>query len=274
MKFRLPVLIFIAGLVSCNSNDSSTGNEKSVEEKKNATPVINYSLTASYPHDTTSYTEGFLFHNGELYESTGYDSGVPSSRSLFGTVNLKTGKIDVKAELDKSKYFGEGIVFLQDKIYQLTYRTKIGFIYDAKTFKKTGEFFFPMEEGWGMTTDSVSLLMSDGKNTITYLSPLDFKTVKTLSITDENGPVTEVNELEYIRGFIYANIYLSNLIIKIDPATGVVVGKMNLQSLADEARIRYPGAMQLNGIAYDAATDKIFVTGKLWPNIYEISFGH
>jgi glutamine cyclotransferase len=176
--------------------------------------------------------------------------------------------------LDKNKFFGEGIVFLNDKIYQLTYRTKVGYIYDAKTFKRLGEFSFPSAEGWGMTTDSVSLIMTDGSSTITYLNPTDFKTVKTLSVTDENGSVMQVNELEYIKGFLYANVYLTNYILKIDPATGHVLGKINLQSLADEAKIRYPGSQQMNGIAYDKDADKIYITGKLWPNIYEISFGH
>jgi len=268
----IAVLLFI--LVSCNNNDSSTDNTSGTEVKKITTPVINYALSASYPHDTTSYTEGFLFHGGQLYESTGYDSAVRSTRSLFGIVNLKTGKIETKVELDKNKYFGEGIVFLNDKIYQLTYRTKVGYIYDARTFKKTGEFSFPSDEGWGMTTDSTSLLMSDGSNVITYLNPADFKAVKTLPVIDENGQVMQVNELEYIKGFIYANVYQSNLIIKIDPATGHVIGKLNLQSLADEAKVRYPGSREMNGIAYDASTDKIYVTGKLWPNIYEISFPH
>jgi glutamine cyclotransferase len=116
--------------------------------------------------------------------------------------------------------------------------------------------------------------MTDGTNTITYLNPADFKTVKTLSVTDENGTVMNINEPEYIKGFIYANVYQTNYIIKIDPATGSVAGKINLQSLADEAKIRYPGSREMNGIAYDAATDKIYVTGKLWPNIYEIAFAH
>jgi len=268
----ITVLLFI--IVSCNNNDSSTDTAGSTEVKKITTPVINYSLSGSYPHDTTAYTEGLLFHEGQLYESTGYDSVVRSTRSWFGIVNLKTGKIEAKVELDKNKFFGEGIVFLNDKIYQLTYRTKVGYIYDARTFKKTGEFTFPSEEGWGMTTDSVSLLMSDGTNVITFLNPADFKTVKTLSVTDENGPVMEVNELEYIKGFIYANVYRTNYVIKIDPATGHVIGRINLQSLADEAKIRYPGSREMNGIAYNASIDKIYVTGKLWPNIYEISFPH
>jgi len=263
------ILLFITG---CNNNDDSASGGK--KENKNTTPAINYGVTATLPHDTTSYTEGLLIHDGKLYESTGYDSAFPSTRSLFGTVDFKTGKIDVKAELDKHKYFGEGVIFLHDKIYQLTYRTKIGFIYDAKTFKKIGEFSFPSLEGWGMTTDGTSLIMSDGSSTITWLNPVDFKSIKTIQVNDENGRIGNVNELEYINGFIYANVYEQNFIVKIDPATGNVVGKLNLSSLAEEAKQRYPGSQQMNGIAFDSVTNKVYVTGKLWPNIYEISFGH
>jgi glutamine cyclotransferase len=176
--------------------------------------------------------------------------------------------------LDKHAYFGEGIVFLHDKVYQLTYKTKIGFIYDAKTFKKLGDFTFPSEQGWGMTTDGTSLIMSDGTSTLTWLNPADFKVTKTIHVTDESGQVENVNELEFINGFIYSNVYEENYIVKIDPATGNIVGKINLQSLDDEAKQRYPGRMQMNGIAYDSVTNKIYVTGKLWPNIYEISFTH
>ena len=271
---RPVVVIFVVlSVIGCNDhNDRSAGD--SGAGSSYTIPVINYGLTATYPHDTTSYTEGFLVHDGKLYESTGYDSLFASTRSLFGVVDLKTGKIDVRAELDKQKFFGEGIIFLHDKIYQLTYRTKTGFIYDAKTFKKTGEFSFPSEEGWGMTTDGTSLIMSDGTSAITWLNPVDFKATKTIQVNDESGRLANINELEFINGFIYANVFEQNYIVKIDPATGNVVGKINLSSLAEEAKQRYPGAQQLNGIAFDSATNKVYVTGKLWPNIYEISFGH
>ena len=262
------IVLFLA-TTACNNSDDTNA-----EEKKNAVPGINYATVAAFPHDTTSYTEGFLFHDGHLYESTGYDSSFPSTRSLFGIVDLKTGKIDVKSELDKYRYFGEGIVFLHDKVYQLTYKTKIGFVYDAGTFKKLGEFTFPSAEGWGLTTDGVSLIMSDGTSGMTWLDPSDFKVIKTIHVTDENGQVDNVNELEFINGFIYANVYGKNYILKVDPATGNVVGRINLSSIDDEAMHRYPGRMQMNGIAYDSVSNKIYVTGKLWPNIYEISFNH
>jgi glutamine cyclotransferase len=267
---RIAVFIFILySVIACNNS-----NDDKADKKKSSIPDINYATLATYPHDTTSYTEGFLVHNGQLYESTGYDSAFPSTRSLFGIVNLKTGAIDVKTELDKHKYFGEGIVFLHDKVYQLTYKTKIGFIYDEKMFRRIGEFKFPSEEGWGMTTDSSSLIMSDGTSRLTWLDPSDFRVTKTIHVTDEYGQVGDVNELEYINRFIYANVYGKNYLIKIDPATGNIVGKIDLSSIDDEITHRYPGRMQMNGIAFDPVADKIYITGKLWPNIYEIFFSH
>ncbi len=263
------VLLFATG---CKDSDEKTSESNTTETI--AVPVINYAVTASLPHDTTSYTEGLLVHNGDLYESTGYDSTFAATRSLFGKIDKKSGSIDVKAELDKKKYFGEGIVFLNGKIYQLTYTTKIGFIYDAVTFKKTGEFTFPSEQGWGMTTDGASLIMTDGTNKITYLEPSGFTVVKTINVTDENGPVLYLNEPEMINGYIYANVYTKNYIVKIDPATGNVIGRLDLSSLVHEAAVKYPGLQQLNGIAYDSVSKKIYVTGKLWPTIYEITFDH
>jgi len=266
-------LLFFVLIVACTNNNDSSANKNSGNDT-HSIPVINFAVIKYLPHDTTSYTEGFLFHDGLLYESTGYDSSFSSTRSLFGAVDLKTGKIDVKAELDKHKYFGEGIIFLNNKIYQLTYKTKIGFIYDAKTFKKLGDFTFPSDEGWGMTTDGRSLIMSDGTPNLTYLDPESLKTAKTLRVMDENGILANINELEFINGFIYANVYQQNYIIKIDPATGNIVGKINLSSLVEEATQKYPGSQQLNGIAYDSVGNKIYITGKLWPTIYEISFSH
>lgn len=270
---KITTTIFLALLfVSCNNDDTTTKEEK--KPPVHHTPIINYNPVITYPHDTTSFTEGFLVHEGKLYESTGYTDEFPQTRSLFGVVDLKTGKIDKKVELDKNKYFGEGIVFLNGKVYQLTYQTKIGFIYDDKTFKQLNTFTFPTIEGWGMTTDSVNIIMSDGTSNLTYLDSSTLKPLKILSVQDENGPVVNVNELEFIKGFIYANLYSTNFIIKIDPATGNVISKLDLSLLADVQKAKYPGCQEMNGIAYDPVTDKIYVTGKMWPNIYEIQFDH
>jgi glutamine cyclotransferase len=239
----------------------------------NTPPLINYSVIQAMPHDTSSFTEGLLFHNGQLFESTGTEPSMPESRrSLFGIVDPKTGKISKKAELDRNKYFGEGIVFLHDKVYQLTWTTKTGFIYDAKTFSRLGEFPIPVKEGWGMTTDGTNLIMSDGTSNISYVDPGTFRLVKVIGVTDNNGPVSNINELELINGFLYANQWQTNYILKIDPSSGKVTGKLDLTSLATQAHNKYPGSDVLNGIAYDSTTGKVYVTGKLWPEIYEIKF--
>jgi glutamine cyclotransferase len=269
MVRKLVIFPLLLLLSACNNGSSDTiGNEET-----DATPrLINYSTVSEFPHDTTSFTEGFLFHNGQLYESTGYDSDFASTRSLFGVVDLKTGRIQPKVEIDKKKYFGEGVVFLKGKVYQLTYKTKIGFVYDEKTFKKLGDFSFPSVEGWGLTTDGRYLIMSDGTSNISFLDPDNFKLVKILGVTDNNGPLGAINELEYINNFIYANLYGTDYIVKIDPASGKVAGRLDLTSLAEEAKTRYPEALEMNGIAYDSVTKSVYVTGKMWPTIYEIKF--
>jgi len=274
MSNKLLALFVLAMLAACN-NDKEEKTRITNAESDNSPAIINYSVVNSFPHDTSAYTEGFLMHNGQLYESTGYEDGMPPNRSsLFGVVDLKTGKIQKKVEIDKNKYFGEGIAFLDGKIYQLTYKTKIGFVYDEKTFKKIGEFTFPSEEGWGMTTNGTHLIMSDGTSNINYLDPHNFKLVKVLGVTDNNGPVAGINELELINGFMYANQYTTNYILKIDTTSGKVVGKLDFTTLNNEAKNKYPEAAEMNGIAYDPATKKIYVTGKLWPNIYEVRFSN
>ena len=258
---------------SCKTKDRSEDSTEG-SETKNATPAINYVVINVYPHDTTSFTEGLLIHDGKLYESTGSPAELPQTKSLFGPIDLKTGIIKPKAELDRQKYFGEGIAFLNGKVFQLTYQTKKGFVYDANTFQKLSEFTFPSKEGWGLTTDGISLIMSDGTNQLTYLDPSTYQTRKTLQVTDENGLVINLNELEFIKGSIYANVYTTPLIVKIDTSSGSVTGKLNLTSLAYEAKVKYPDALEMNGIAYDSTIGKVFVTGKMWPNIYEIAFSY
>lgn len=235
-------------------------------------PEIKFTVEAQYPHDAGSFTEGLHFHEGKLYESTGSPDNLPQTRSLLGPVDLKTGKIDVKAELDRATYFGEGSVFLNDKIYQLTYKNQTGFIYDARTFKNIGKFSYTNREGWGLTTDGKSLIMSDGTSYLYFLDPVSFTVTKTLDVA-EAGRVTEnLNELEYIKGYIYANVWMTSTIVKIDPNSGDIVGKMDLSALLMESKTRNPNAQETNGIAYDSLSNKIMVTGKLWPTIYEIKF--
>lgn len=288
--------LFLSLLAACN-NTSKPDVDGANKTPDNTPPAINYTVVRTLPHDTSSFTEGFLIHDGLMYESTGTTPDFSEDRrSLFGQLDTATGKINPKAELDRKKYFGEGIVFLKDKLYQLTWRTKIGFTYDAKTFKKTGEFTFPAKEGWGMTTDGSRLIMSEGSSNIYYLDPTStqpvsvsityddssseqktlntFKLVKILGVTDNNGPVSNINELELINGFLYANQWETNYILKIDTSSGKVVGRLDLDSVENDAKTKFAGLGEMNGIAYDPVSGKIYITGKLWKNIYEIQFPH
>lgn len=268
MKLRLiPILLITLLLFGCNGSPEHAGNSDQANE---SIPLINYTLIKSYPHDTSSFTEGFVMHAGKLFESTGASQDIPQTRSLFGVVDLKTGEIEVKAELDRLKYFGEGIAFLNGQVFQLTYKTKVGFVYDAVNFKKLNEFTFPSAEGWGLTSDGTNLIMSDGTYELSYLDPISLQLIKKISVTENGYAKNNLNELEYIKGFIYANIWLTNTIVKIDPADGKVVGQLDLSSLANEAKNSYSGSLEMNGIAYDSIANRIFVTGKLWPKIYEL----
>ena len=267
------VLFLIVELVSaCGDPSNSSSNSNSSQETTpvNEAPVITYTILNALPHDKNSYTEGFLMHNGKLFESSGAPEGNEKTRSIVGIVDPATGVITVKAELDRKIYFGEGIAILGNKLYQLTWTNKKGFIYDLKTFKKTGEFTFPSKEGWGMTTDGSSLIMSDGSSNLTYLDPLSFKTNRIVGVTDNNGPVGNINELEYVNGSILANIYQTPYIIRIDPNTGKVLGKADFTNLVKEVKLKDPDVDYMNGIAWDSANNKIYVTGKLWPNMYEV----
>jgi len=273
-KFSLIISLVVIAFVitSCEPEKPKEVTQPPVVINEPEIPSINFSVANQYPHDITSFTEGFLFHDGKLFESTGSPDNLPQTKSLFGMVDLKTGKIDVKAELDKTIYFGEGIVFLNGKIFQLTYKNQTGFIYDGKTYKNIGKFNYTNREGWGLTTDGKSLIMSDGTSYITYLDPTSFAVTKTLDVAENNYVVENINELEYIKGFIYANIWMTNTIVKIDPNTGDVVAKMDLSNLTTESKTKNPTSLEMNGIAYDSITNKVLVTGKLWPTIYEIKF--
>ena len=254
--------------------DKPDQSESVSVESVPSVPIIQYSVTQSYPHDTSLFTEGLLFHNGKLYESTGSPAELPHIRSVIGVTDIPTGTFTPKIEIDRSIYFGEGIVFFKDKLYQLTYKNQLGFIYDAKTFKQIGKFSYANREGWGLTTDGSHLVMSDGTDVLTYLDPTQLTPEKTLRVTENEAALDNLNELEFIKGFIYANVWGTNYVVKIDPSNGTVVGKIDLSSLSNEAAIRNPDADVLNGIAYDPATDRVYVTGKMWANIYQISFEH
>jgi glutaminyl-peptide cyclotransferase len=225
--------------------------------------VYGYEVVQSYPHNEASFTEGFEFHEGFIYESTG-----ENGKSFIYKNNLKTGKPVKSVKLD-DKYFGEGITIFNNKIYQLTYKTKVGFIYNLENMALVDSFHYQSAEGWGMTHDEKHLIMDDGTNVLTYLDPTTLKPVKKLQVYDNKDAVVYINELEYSDGFIYANVWTTNLIVKIDPQTGKVVAKIDLDGiLTGTNSSKQPDV--LNGIAIDPVTKKFYVTGKYYPKVFEI----
>jgi glutaminyl-peptide cyclotransferase len=253
-KFSI-LLSVVIGFYSCSPDK---------EQKQSAEAdslQINYNIRSLWPHDPEAFTQGLLIHNGELFESTGQ-----FGTSWIGVVDINTGKVDKKVVLD-NRYFGEGISILNNKVYQLTYQTKVGFVYDLKTFKKLKEWNYN-SEGWGLTHDNVNLIMSDGSDKLHYLDTVTLEILKSIKVTDEKGPVKNLNELEYIEGFVFANVWQTNIILKIDPTTGKVVGRLDLSKLASDARKASPKIDVLNGIAWHPDTRSFLVTGKNWPNIY------
>ncbi len=269
------ISFIIAGVMvftACGPDKPKAVVQPPVVEEINETPELEFKVQNQYPHDVNSFTEGFLFHDGKLFESTGAPDNSPQTKSLFGIVDLKTGKIDVKAEIDRNVYFGEGIVILDGKVFQVTWKNQTGFVYDAKTFKNIGKFNYTNKEGWGLTTDGKSLIMSDGTSYLTYFDPTSFVVTKTLDVAENGYVVEHLNELEYIKGYIYANIWMTNFIVKIDPSTGNVVAKINLSSLSEQSKTINPNSLEMNGIAYDSISNRVMITGKMWPTIYEIKF--
>jgi glutaminyl-peptide cyclotransferase len=269
MNKILTVLLISILLWSC-ANDESTEAGNTVDDATvTAPPVIPFSIVNEFPHDTGSYTEGLTFYKGQLFESTGATPTVSNNGTWIGPVDIANGKINKKVDLG-TDWFGEGITFLNGKVYQLTYKTKRGFVYDAKTFRKLKEFSYNSEEGWGLTNNGKHLIMSDGTSSLSFLDPDSLKVVNVIGVSDNNGPVGNINELEFINGHLYANIWLTSYIVKIDPASGKVIGRMDFSQIVDQVKMQYPTAEEFNGIAYDSISGKVYVTGKKWPKLYEV----
>ncbi len=271
-KILVFIFVFIA-LQSCNTSSDKKADNRS-NRRKTYIPNIEYNVVKAHPHDITSFTEGLLFHENKLYESTGSPENLPFTKSIFGVVDLNTGKLSELGGLDKNKFFGEGIVFLNGKLYQLTYQAQSCFVYDAKSFEPIGKFRYENKEGWGLTTDGESLIMSDGTHVLTYIDPKGFQVTKKLKVTQNGYVVDYLNELEFVKGYIYANVWTRNYIVKIDTASGHVTGILDLEGLFRDAKSKNRYIDVMNGIAYDSVSGNLFVTGKMWPNIYELDFYH
>lgn len=262
-----PLIIITASCGSDESKEQPAETPAAAKETMNA--VIPVKLVNTYPHSTTAYTEGLQYVDGVMYESTGH-----YGQSFLYKYEPETGKLIKELKID-DRFFGEGITVLGDKIYMLTYKEKTGLIFDKNTLKETGTFSYATEEGWGMTNDGTHLIYGDGTAYLYYLDPTTFAQVKRIEVTDNYGLVSKLNELEYINGYIYANQWETELIVKIDPKTGKVVGQADLRSVRMQAGVpprsfREDEPEVLNGIAYDKATNRIFVTGKNWPKLLEV----
>lgn len=224
--------------------------------------VWGFQVVAKYPHDADAFTQGLIVHHGVLYEGTGKQGS-----SSLREVNLKSGKIEKYAPLHEH-YFGEGITALNDRIYQLTWQNRIGLVYDEKTFNVERTFQYT-GEGWGLTNDGKRLIMSDGSSNLRFLDPNTFEVVKRISVHTSRGKVDKLNELEFVKGEIWANIWYEDKIARISPESGELLGWIDLSTLYPKSK-RTSVEDVLNGIAYDAENDRLFVTGKNWPNLYEI----
>jgi glutamine cyclotransferase len=224
-------------------------------------PVLRYDVVASYRHDPDAFTQGLLFRDGFLFESTGRNG-----KSSLRKVRLETGEV-VQHRTVEAQYFAEGLADWRDRLIQLTWNTNVAFVYDLGSFRLQSTFAY-RGEGWGLTHDGKRLLMSDGTPTLRWLDPETFREQGRLAVTEGGMPVDDLNELEFVEGRIYANVWLTDRIAVIDPANGHVVSWLDLTALRPRS-LSNPDAV-LNGIAYDAAGSRLFVTGKLWPQLFHI----
>lgn len=226
-------------------------------------PTYGYEIVNTFPHDRGAFTQGLVYLKGILIESTGLNG-----RSSLRKVDLATGHVREELKLS-GEYFAEGMTVLGAKIYQLTWQNHVGFVYDLQTLERQQTFSYS-GEGWGLTTDGTSLIMSDGSHELRFLDPATFKVTRTLQVFDRSGaPLKQLNELEYVRGEIFANIWQTPYVARIDPANGRLLGVVDFTGLLPRADYRADTDV-LNGIAYDATNDRLFVTGKNWPKLFEV----
>jgi glutamine cyclotransferase len=228
-----------------------------------AAPADSYTIVHTYPHDPHAFTQGLIYVDGHLYESTGLNG-----RSSLRLVDLTTGNVLQKHDLP-AEYFGEGLTDWGSTLIQVTWTSHKALVYDRFSFSLERTFDYE-GEGWGLTHDATQLIMSDGTSSLRFLDPKTFRVIRRLKVVDADGrPIENLNELEYISGEIYANVWQTDDIVRISPRTGKVLGRIDLSGIIDKRELREHGAV-LNGIAYDSAGNRLFVTGKLWPKLFEI----
>lgn len=259
MRLKLHIALILAVLICLQGGFIAFCADPSPSSA--SAPIRPCRVIREYPHDPEAFTQGLFYHNGYLYEGTGLNG-----YSTLRKVELRTGHILKKINLPE-KYFGEGITVLHRRIFQLTWRTRTGFIYDLESFRQIGSFQYKTE-GWGITTDGRVLIMSDGTDTLYRLDPVSCRVIGSIKVHDARRPVNLLNELEYVKGEIFANVLGSDLIARISPRSGLVTGWLDLGIL--RTRFSSFDADVLNGIAYDSRGDRLFVTGKRWPLLFEI----
>jgi len=265
LPLALVALVAVSGgFAACSKDatDADGGKEPGIGTLPPRTPTYVAEVVSAYPHDPDAYTQGLFFDGNTLYESTGL-----VDKSSVREVELASGRVIRKYDLP-GPYFGEGIVLMGNDLIEITWQSGVAFVYDAKTFAKKGEFKYE-GEGWGLTTDSTSIVMSDGSAVIRFRDPKTFAVTRSITVSDHGTPVPQLNELEWVKGEIWANVYQTDQIARIDPATGTVTGWIDLSGLLPNID-RTGKEDVLNGIAYQVKGDRIFVTGKLWPKMYEI----
>jgi glutaminyl-peptide cyclotransferase len=260
-KYTLLFLTLFA--LACNDTKEESSSDNTTAAIP--TPVnIGYNVIKVYPHDVTSFTQGLIWFNNTLYEGTGL-----RGESRLMKIDLETGKPTQKIDIPQPN-FGEGITILNNKIYQLTWEEHKAFVYDLATFKKIKEFDWNME-GWGLTHNGTQLMVSTGSSNIYYVNPETFAIEKTLGVYDNNGYLAGINELEYVNGSIYANVFQKDYIAKINPETGLVEGRIDLANILQKTNQPISTDIDvLNGIAFNSATNSFYITGKKWPALYEI----
>lgn len=253
-------LVAVSSLVtSCNSGATTPPPTPPVSKKA---PQYGYEVVHVYPHDPEAFTQGLIFREGKILESTGQEG-----RSTLRSVDLDSGQVIKKVDV-APQYFAEGVTLLDGKLYQLTWQHQLGFIYDYLTFNKIGQFTYE-GEGWGLTNDGSYLILSDGSSRLRFIDPSSFRVVRTITVTDDGKSIRDLNELEYINGEIYANIWHDQRIATINPQTGAVTAWIDLSGILRKTEAPNEEAV-LNGIAVDETTGRLFVTGKLWPKLFEI----
>lgn len=267
-RFLLATALLLGGCSSNGASPASTATATPILTQAPGTSVtqLSWSVAGTFPHATDAFTEGLLWHDGALYESTGMEG-----KSTLRKVDLQTGQVLKNVNLPP-QIFGEGLALAGNKLYQLSWQNKVGYVYDFASFKKLANFSYN-NEGWGLTYDGKSLIQSDGTAALTFRNPANFAALRRVTVTQDGVPLKNINELEWIEGKIWANVWQTDDIVIINPQTGVVESRLDMSGLLTAAE-RTGGEDVLNGIAYDAQNKRIYVTGKYWPKLFWIRIGN